>query len=119
MGRQSPVVSLQSSGSVVGPWSVVVGQVLLVLALCFLPIAAAAQQKTLVLKGGKLLTVSHGVIENGVLVMSAGKITAVGAPGSVTIPKGAQVIDVTGMTVYPGLIDSESYLGLDFTRNLG
>ena len=112
MGRQSPVVSLQSSGSVVGPWSVVVGQVLLVLALCFLPIAAAAQQKTLVLKGGKLLTVSHGVIENGVLVMSAGKITAVGAPGSVTIPKGAQVIDVTGMTVYPGLIDSESYLGL-------
>jgi imidazolonepropionase-like amidohydrolase len=112
MGRQSPVVSLQASGSVVGPWSVVVGQVLLVLALCFLPIAAAAQQKTLVLKGGKLLTVSHGVIENGVLVMSAGKITAVGAPGSVTIPKGAQVIDVTGMTVYPGLIDSESYLGL-------
>ena len=29
-----------------------------------------------------------------------------------TIPKDAQVIDVTGMTVYPGLIDSESYLGL-------
>ncbi|HYK51358.1 MAG TPA: hypothetical protein VEU94_16665, partial [Terriglobales bacterium] len=111
MGRQSPVVSLQSSGSVVGPWSVVVGQVLFVLVLCFLPAAAAAQQKTLVLKGGKLLTVSHGVIENGVLVMSAGKITAVGAAVSVTIPKGAQVIDVTGMTVYPGLIDSESYLG--------
>jgi imidazolonepropionase-like amidohydrolase len=110
MGKQSLVV--QPSGSVVGPWSLFFGQVLLVLALCLLPVAATAQQKTLVLKGGKLLTVSHGVIENGVLVMSAGKITAVGAAGSVTIPKGAQVIDVTGMTVYPGLIDSESYLGL-------
>jgi len=112
MGRQSPVVSLQSSGSAVGLWSLGVGQLLLVLALCLLPSAAAAQQKTFVLKGGKLLTVSHGVIENGVLVMSAGKISAVGAAGSVTIPKGAQVVDVTGMTVYPGLIDSESYLGL-------
>jgi len=112
MGRQSPVVSLQSSGSAVGLWSLGVGQLLLVLALCLLPSAAAAQQKTFVLKSGKLLTVSHGVIENGVLVMSAGKISAVGAAGSVTIPKGAQVVDVTGMTVYPGLIDSESYLGL-------
>jgi imidazolonepropionase-like amidohydrolase len=112
MGRQSPVVSPQSSGSVVGLCPLVFGQVLFALALCLLPIAAAAQQKTFVLKGGKLLTVSHGVIENGVLVMSAGKITAVGAAGSVTIPKGAQTIDVTGMTVYPGLIDSESYLGL-------
>ena len=64
------------------------------------------------LKGGKLLTVSHGTIENGVLIMSAGKITALGAAGSVKIPKEADVIDVTGMTVYPGLIDSESYLGL-------
>jgi imidazolonepropionase-like amidohydrolase len=52
------------------------------------------------------------VIENGVLVISAGKIAAIGASGSVAIPKNAQVIDVTGMTVYPGLIDSESYLGL-------
>lgn len=64
-----------------------------------------------VLKGGKLLTVSHGDIENGVLVMENGKITAVG-PASTAIPKGARVIDVTGMTVYPGLIDSETSLGL-------
>jgi len=98
--------------SVVGRWSFVFGLLLLALAVCLLSAAAVAQQKTLVLKGGKLLTVSHGVIENGVLVMSAGKITALGAAGSVATPKNAQVIDVTGMTVYPGLIDSESYLGL-------
>ncbi len=109
--RQSSVVRRQSSGAVVGRWSFVVG--LLVLSLvCLMAPAAFAQQKTVVLKGGKLLTVSHGVIENGVLVISAGKIAAIGGAGSVAIPKNAQVIDVTGMTVYPGLIDSESYLGL-------
>jgi imidazolonepropionase-like amidohydrolase len=75
-------------------------------------IAMAAQEKPIVLKGGKLLTVSHGVIENGVLVMQEGKITAVSAGGSAKVPRDARVIDVTGMTVYPGLIDSETHLGL-------
>jgi len=73
---------------------------------------AAAQQKPVVLRGGKLLTVSHGTIENGVLVIENGKIAAVGAEGSVPIPKDARVIEVSGMTVYPGLIDSETELGL-------
>ena len=71
-----------------------------------------AQQQPLVLKGGKLLTVSHGTIDNGVLVMQGGKISALGAASSVKIPNDAKVIDVSGMTVYPGLIDSETSLGL-------
>ena len=85
--------------------------------------AAAGQQKKpstpfsggtapIVLKGGKLLTITHGVIENGVLIMEGGKITAVGSSRSTKVPRGAQVLDVTGMTVYPGLIDSETNLGL-------
>jgi imidazolonepropionase-like amidohydrolase len=71
-----------------------------------------AQQQAIVLKGGKLLTVSHGVIDDGVLVMQGGKISALGASASVKVPRDAKVIDVTGMTVYPGLIDSETSLGL-------
>jgi imidazolonepropionase-like amidohydrolase len=71
-----------------------------------------AQDKPVALKGGKLLTITHGVTENGVLVMQGGKIAAVGAEGSVSIPEGAQIIDANGMTIYPGLIDSESHLGL-------
>jgi imidazolonepropionase-like amidohydrolase len=66
---------------------------------------------TIALRGGKLLTVSHGVIENGVIVMRNGRITAVGG-ASTSIPRDAKVIDVTGMTVYPGLIDAETRLGL-------
>ncbi len=73
---------------------------------------SVASNGTVVLRGGKLLTITHGVIENGILVIQNGKIAAVGAAGSTTIPAGAKVIDVNGMTVYPGLIDSETHLGL-------
>ncbi|HMC30268.1 MAG TPA: amidohydrolase family protein, partial [Candidatus Angelobacter sp.] len=73
--------------------------------------AATASSETIALKGGKLLTITHGVIENGIVVMQNGRITAVGGAGT-AIPSGAKVIDVSGMTVYPGLIDSETHLGL-------
>lgn len=63
------------------------------------------------IRGGKLLTITHGVIENGVVVMDGGKITAVGGAGT-AIPSNATVVDATGMTVYPGLIDSETNIGL-------
>lgn len=73
---------------------------------------AVAPSPTIALRGGKLLTITKGVIENGVIVMQGGKIVGVGAAGSVNIPKDAKVIDATGMTIYPGLIDSETQLGL-------
>jgi len=72
------------------------------------PVEAAGP---IAIRGGQLLTITHGVIENGVVVMENGKITAVG-PGSTSIPRGATIVDATGMTVYPGLIDSETNLGL-------
>ena len=71
-----------------------------------------AQEKAIAIKGGKLLTITHGTIENGVVVMQGGKITAVGVANTVQVPDGAQVIDASGMTIYPGLIDSETTLGL-------
>lgn len=74
--------------------------------------AQEAAKKVIAITGGRLLTVSHGTIENGVLVMADGKITAVGEVGKVAIPKGAQIVDAHGMTVYPGLIDPETNFGL-------
>src|ERR1700694_5156541 len=73
--------------------------------------APAGPAGPVVLRGGKLLTISHGVIENGVVVIENGKITAVGGANTAT-PRGARVIDCAGMTVYPGLIDSNTQLGL-------
>ena len=72
----------------------------------------ARETRATAIKGGKLLTITHGTIENGVVVIENGKITAVGPSASTQIPANARVVDATGMTVYPGLIDSESHLGL-------
>jgi imidazolonepropionase-like amidohydrolase len=115
--RQSSVVARQSLGSSVarcswfarkGPLAAIALTVL-AMTLCA---GAPGQTKPVVLKGGKLLTVSHGTIDNGILVMENSNIAALGAAGTVKIPAGAQVIDVTGMTVFPGMIDSETNLGL-------
>ena len=76
---------------------------------CF---AQAAKSGAVAITGGKLLTVSHGTIENGVLVIVDGKITAVGEASKVTVPSGATIVDAHGLTVYPGLIDPDTTLGL-------
>lgn len=67
---------------------------------------------TIAITGGKVLTVSHGVIENGVVLIVGGKIAAVGTAAAVKVPAGATIVDAKGMTVYPGLIDAETRLGL-------
>lgn len=60
----------------------------------------------------RILTVSHGVIANGaVLVDESGKIADV-APGRLTVPEGARSIDAGGKTLTPGLVDAYSHLGL-------
>src|SRR5580692_5124476 len=74
--------------------------------------ASLSQTQTIAIVGGKLLTITHGTIEDGVIVMSGGKIVAVGPASSTKVPKGAQIFDAKGMTVYPGLFDAETHLGL-------
>ena len=89
--------------------------VIAALALPFAFTAAHSQPtpvKVIAITGGRLLTVSHGTIENGVLLIADGKISAVGENGKVKIPADAQIVDAKGMTVYPGLIDPESNFGL-------
>jgi imidazolonepropionase-like amidohydrolase len=82
------------------------------LALAFLLCAAAGAfaDDMLVLRGGRVVPVSGPPIENGVVVVTGGKIAAVGRDA--TVPAGATVIDTTGQTVYPGLIDGLTTLGL-------
>jgi len=55
-------------------------------------------------------TITKGTITNGTVLISNGKITAVGT--GITIPQGTEVIDCKGLTVYPGMIDSGTNLGL-------
>lgn len=59
---------------------------------------------------GRLYTITQGIIENGTVLCEDGKIVAVGT--DVVVPEDAQVIDATGKSVTPGLIDAHSHIGL-------
>ncbi|MFI5228993.1 MAG: amidohydrolase family protein [Gemmatimonadales bacterium] len=67
-------------------------------------------QGTFAIRGGHVVTVSGADIPNGTVVISGGKITAVGA--NVAVPAGAKVIDAAGLMVYPGMIETGSSVGL-------
>ena len=71
---------------------------------------ALAADGVVAIRGGRVLTVSGAVLEGATIVMSGGKITAVGP--EVDIPPDATVVDATGKWVYPGLIDGLTTLGL-------
>ncbi|MGB8847182.1 MAG: hypothetical protein WCC73_15990, partial [Terracidiphilus sp.] len=70
----------------------------------------------LVLAGGTVVDVTnwgHSArdIPDAIVVIRDGKITEVGLPGAIPIPKGARIIDCTGKFLIPGLVDG--YAGLN------
>ena len=83
----------------------------LALALAFVAtLGPQGAAQTIAITGGKVYPVSGPPIENGTVVITNGKITAVGV--NVPIPAGAQRIDATGKTVTPGFINSSTQLGV-------
>lgn len=68
------------------------------------------QTRPIALVGGTIHPVSAPAIEAGQIVMSGGKIVAVGK--NLSLPPNAEVIDITGKHVYPGLMAAHSELGL-------
>jgi imidazolonepropionase-like amidohydrolase len=73
-------------------------------------VTASGMAQDMALKGGTILTITNGTIENGTVLIQNGTIRAVGK--NVSIPKGVEVVDVTGKYVMPGLIDSHTHIGL-------
>ena len=65
---------------------------------------------TFALTNARIETVTNGTIENGTVVLRDGTIEAVGA--NVAAPPDAEVIDCSGLTIYPGMIDGGTRLGL-------
>src|SRR5262245_5793717 len=68
------------------------------------------QRGTYAIRNAHIVTLAGPDIENGTVVIRDGKIEAVGA--SVTVPAGAQSIEGRGLTVYPGMMDAGTSLGL-------
>ncbi len=68
---------------------------------------------SIALRGARVVTVSGPVLEKGTVLLRNGLIEAVGE--NIDLPKDAWVVDAQGITVYPGLIDALSTVGLPET----
>ncbi len=66
------------------------------------------------IKGGRILTATHGTIEKGNILVRGGKIVAIGP--NVVAPAGIAIIDATGKVVTPGIVDTHIHRGLDTTN---
>ncbi|MBV9067227.1 MAG: amidohydrolase family protein [Acidobacteria bacterium] len=89
----------------------------LALAVIFIAIAASAFAQDIVIRDATILTVSHGKIEHGSILVHGGKIAAVGMNDQVTAPANATVIDAAGKFVMPGIIDTHSHTAVEGSVN--
>ena len=81
-------------------------------ALGALSATAQAQERPIAFQGATIHTMDGegtGTIENGTLVIHNGEIVVVGA--DVEVPAGAEVRDVGGMVIMPGIVDTHSHIG--------
>jgi len=77
----------------------------------------ADADSVVLIQNATILTVSHGIIENGSILIKDGKIAEVGS--SIKAPTGARVIDATGQFVMPGIIDCHSHIAIEGGVNEG
>jgi imidazolonepropionase-like amidohydrolase/Tol biopolymer transport system component len=62
--------------------------------------------------GARIITMNGDkVIENGTMLIDGNKIIAIGENNSVIVPTDAKIMDMTGKTIMPGLIDVHAHLG--------
>ena len=85
---------------------------LILLSCC--PLVALAHAQVAV-QGETVYTMAGPPIQNGIVVIENGKITAVGRAGEVALPAGIKVLKAKIVT--PGLIDAHSTLGLSGLLN--
>ncbi|MFT7542796.1 MAG: imidazolonepropionase-like amidohydrolase [Gammaproteobacteria bacterium] len=72
---------------------------------------AALEGETIVFVGARVLPIATDPIEDGIMIVRDGRILAVGTKDDVSIPAGAEVRDVSGMILMPGLVDTHSHIG--------
>jgi imidazolonepropionase-like amidohydrolase/Tol biopolymer transport system component len=68
---------------------------------------------TLAFTNARIITVdaNNSVIENGTIIVKENRIIAIGKTGEVQIPSDAKVMDCTGKTIMPGIVDVHSHMG--------
>jgi imidazolonepropionase-like amidohydrolase len=76
------------------------------------PRAQATRSSVVAIRGGTVFTVTRGTIQNGTVILRDGKIAAVGGPNT-AIPSGAEIVEVSGRFVTPGIIDAHSHIAAE------
>jgi imidazolonepropionase-like amidohydrolase len=74
--------------------------------------SARGEEPAQVYRGAAVLPVSRGEIADADLVVRGGKIVAVGTRGTVEVPEGAEITDLKGKVIIPGLVDTHSHIGI-------
>jgi len=82
----------------------------LLLLMAVIHLSVYAQQNLVAFKGALIYTGTGRSIPNGVLIVQNGKIITVG-DATTTIPANAQVVDMTGKVIMPGIVDTHSHIG--------
>ncbi len=78
---------------------------------------ALAPRPVIAIRAGRLVDPDLGTaVPNQVILVQDGKISAVG--GNVTIPAGAQVIELMGLTVLPGLVEAHNHLTMTLVETV-
>jgi imidazolonepropionase-like amidohydrolase len=80
-------------------------------------VSSAPANNAILIQNATILTITHGTIEHGFILIRDGKIAAVGA--DVKAPEGATVIDANGQYVMPGIVDCHSHIAVDGSVNEG
>src|SRR5438132_3442641 len=75
--------------------------------------SSAASAELVVLRGARLIDgTGKPPLQDAVLIIDGDRIAAVGAAGTVEMPKGARAVDLRNRTIMPGLINGHGHVGL-------
>lgn len=72
---------------------------------------AAAQERPVLFTGARIIPITSPEIDDGALLIRQGKIVAVGPRQKISAPADAEIIDVRGKVILPGLVDTHSHIG--------
>jgi len=89
---------------------------LILICAVFLVVSASAENVILI-RDATILTISHGKIEHGSILIRGTKIAAVGLSDQITAPTDAQVINASGKFVMPGIVDTHSHTAIEGSVN--